>query len=188
MEELTQLDNYHDMVYIHCHNNKLTVLPTLPNSLKELYCSHNELTTLPSLPNSLKHLDCSENKLTELQNLPKGLTHLICSDNLLFILPNLPNCLTHLNCYKNNLTFLPVLPKSLIIEYYHNNPVALYINDNCGGDMDIYHRENEIFANKLVMWYLDCRENSVYKFCRTRLNKEYDALREEDTGGIMGLF
>ena len=83
------------------------------------------------------------------------------------------------------MTFLPKFSDSLKFKNHDDNPVALYIRDKCDNNLEIYHRENEIFAVKLVNWYLDCRENPIYKFCRTRLNKDYEALMEEDVGGIM---
>ena len=46
---------------LHCNNNQLTGLPSLPPSLKMLDCSNNQLTELPFLPSSLKILDCSNN-------------------------------------------------------------------------------------------------------------------------------
>ena len=60
-----------------------------------------------------------------------------------------------------------------------------YIREKCGGNLDIYHKINEQFAKKLVNWYLDCRENPKYKFCRDRLNREYNTLMDEDIDGIM---
>jgi len=101
------------------------------------------------------------------------------------VLPILPNSLIDLMCYENLLNILPVLPDGLISKCYYNNPVDTYINDKCANNLTIYHKENEIFASKLVKWYLDCRENPSFKFCRDRLNREYDALMEDDTGGIM---
>ena len=41
-DDLTQLDNYHDIVWIDCANNKLLELPTLPNNLVYLYCNSNK--------------------------------------------------------------------------------------------------------------------------------------------------
>ena len=180
------LENYHDIVYIDCQNNNLSVLPNLPHSLEYLNCSYNHLTALPTLPNSLTSLYCHYNRLTVLPTLPNSLEYLGCWNNELHSLPTLPNGLTILDCKNNLLSFLPVLPDSLEDVKYHKNPVRKYIKEKCGSSLDIYHRVNEIFANKVVRWYLDCRENPKFKFCRTRLNKQYDALMEEDTGGIMG--
>jgi Leucine-rich repeat (LRR) protein len=164
-DDLTQLDNYHDIVYIHCHNNKLHELPTLPHSLLHLGCSYNKLTILPNLPNSLILLNCSQNELT--------------------FLPSLPQSLIELYCECNKFEFIPKFRDSLRYKCYVGNPVHKYIKDTCGGDLAIYHRENEIFATKLVRWYLDCRENPIFKFCRARLDREYDDLFKEDVDGIM---
>ena len=167
MEDLTHLDNYHDIIYIYCQNNKLTVLPTLPHSLTHLGCSYNKLIMLPTLPISLKYLYCDHNNLAEL--------------------PTLPNSLRHLDCSYNNLEFIPKFKDRLRLTFkcYIDNPVDTYIQDKCHNNIDIYHRVNEIFSLKLVRWYLDCRENPTFKFCRDRINKEYDTLLNEDTGGIM---
>jgi hypothetical protein len=85
---------------------------------------------------------------------------------------------------------LAVLPKfkdnlNLKSKFYNDTPVNTYIRDKCHDNIVIYHRENEIFANKLVRWYLNCRENPKFKFCRDRLNKEYDDLFKEEVVGIM---
>jgi len=137
-EEIHQLEDYNDIIYIYCSYNKLTKLPTLPDSLQELDCRYNKLTALPPtlpdslqtlvcssnklsdlppiLPDSLQELYCSYNKLTELPPiLPDSLQRLYCSDNKLTVLPpNLPDSLQKLNCSHNKLTELPpILPDSL---------------------------------------------------------------------------
>jgi len=151
-EEIQQLKDYNDIVYIRCSHNKLTVLPptlpdslqklycsdnkltelppTLPDSLQELYCDYNKLTELPqTLPDSLQILDCDYNKLTELPpNLPQSLQKLYCSNNKLTELPpTLPDSLQILYCYSNKLTELPpTLPDSLQELYcYYNNLIEL---------------------------------------------------------------
>ena len=184
-EDLVNLENYHDIVWIDCHNNKLTVLPTLPNNLVHLNCETNKLIVLPILPQSLEYLWSWNNRLTVLPTLPNGLIDLDCQDNKLTVLPTLPIGLEYLNCQNNLLAFLPKFGGNLTHKNYDANPVDTYIREKCNGNLAIYHRINEQFATKLVRWYLDCRENPVYKFCRARLNREYDALMEEDTGGIM---
>lgn len=165
LEDLTKLYNYDNIYALNVNNNRLTVLPTLPKGLVKLDCSYNNLTILQTLPNSLTLLDCNHNKLT--------------------VLPTLPDCLNYLDCQDNLLQLLPTLPNSLTYTKFHNNPVAVYIKEKCDNNLKIYYRENEIFATKLVRWYLDCRENPEYLFCRTRLDREYNALMEEDMDGIM---
>ena len=117
-EEIQQLEDYNDIVYIYCRINNLTKFPSnLPQSLLELYCDHNKLTTIESkLPDSLQILYCHNTKLTKLpQNLPQSLQKLYCTYNKLTKLPqNLPQSLQELYCTENNLTELPLyLPQSL---------------------------------------------------------------------------
>jgi Leucine-rich repeat (LRR) protein len=69
----TEIKNYDEVVSINCSFNKLTSLPKLPKSLKELNCESNELTSLPELPDSLQNLLCFYNKLTSLPKLPNSL-------------------------------------------------------------------------------------------------------------------
>ena len=132
------------------------MLPKLPNSLIELRCYYNQLTMLPELPNSLIELSCFYNQLT--------------------FLPELPNSLEELGCGSNRLTFLPKLPNLIKDYYYDNNPVYDYIQDKCGGKMEIYYKINKIFANKIGFWFLECKYNPKYKYCRDRVDKEYDKL------------
>ena len=62
-DEITQLDNYDEIIYIECYNNNLSSLPQLPNSLKILWCSDNNLSSLPQLPNSLEDLYWNDNPI-----------------------------------------------------------------------------------------------------------------------------
>ena len=128
-EELTMLPNYNDIKYINCRNKKMTFLPILPTSLKQITCSSNNLSDLPHiLPTNLTHLDCSHNKISSFGTLPTGLIVLNCSHNQLTLLPNLPNSLTDLRCSYNQLTQLPPLPKSLTYLTCFNNHVSFNYN------------------------------------------------------------
>ena len=62
-DEITQLYNYDEIIYLNCANNNLSSngLPQLPNSLENLYCFDNKLSSLPQLPNSLTCLNCWNN-------------------------------------------------------------------------------------------------------------------------------
>jgi hypothetical protein len=52
-------------VRLACWNNKLTALPKLPASLKDLGCSNNKLTGIDLTPcQSLRSIDCSYNDMT----------------------------------------------------------------------------------------------------------------------------
>jgi len=184
-EDLENLENYHAIVWIDCSENFLEVLPTLPRSLIHLNCSDNKLTVIPTLPSLLEYLCCSYNLLSVVPTLPSLLTHLYCSNNKLTVLPTLPNSVSSLYCSNNLLAFLPKFRDSLEYNYYDNNPVDTFIREKCGGDLEIYYYDTEIYANKLVHWYLNCRENPKFKFCRDRINREYDALMNEDTNRLM---
>ena len=127
--DLEKIPNYHDIIWIDCSNNKLTVLPALPNSLIVLWCHNNQLRWLPTLPSNLTDLWCYSNNLRVLPNFPNKLTYLICYDNLpplpdlptslpniiysnydyVAVLPNLPTSLTHLDFSRP--TKLPKLSK-----------------------------------------------------------------------------
>jgi hypothetical protein len=76
-------------VTLSCSNNKLTVLPELPNCAA-LWCQNNQLTVLPELPNC-QMLNCCDNQLTALPELPVCWM-LFCDNNQLTVLPELPSC------------------------------------------------------------------------------------------------
>ena len=63
----------------------------------------------------------------------------------------------------------------LIEEYrYDNNPIYDYIKDKFGGNLELYHKECKIFANKIGEWFLECKYNPKYKYCKDMINKDYD--------------
>jgi len=43
LNSFDKIKNYDNVVYINCYENKLTVLPKLPNSLETLICDSNPL-------------------------------------------------------------------------------------------------------------------------------------------------
>ena len=181
--EILKLDNYNDIIYIWCVNNSLSSLPELPDSLKILYCNENNLTSLPELPDSLTELHCYYNKLYNLPNLPNSLTELDCYNNNLYSLPELPNSLTKLDCANNNLSSLPDIPNSLTNMTYENNPIHIHIKQNLDGDIykyyDIQNFIKRKFSNKIGNWFLDCKYNPKYLYCRKRLIEEYEELYDD---------
>ena len=146
-KEILKLDNYNDIIYIWCVNNSLSILPELPNSLEIFWCVNNSLSILPELPNSLIELYCCANKLSSL--------------------PKLPNSLEILWCSSNNLSSLPELPNLLDDFVYYDNPIYTFIKKNL-------KNTKKKFVNKIENWFLDCKHNSDYSYCRTRLKKEYE--------------
>ena len=86
--------------------------------------------------------------------------------------------LENLLCRNNQLMVLPMTQKLTI--YCENNPVTTYIKEFCNDDLDLYYNINTIFANKIGTWFLECKYNPKFKYCRDRVNKEYDNLLEND--------
>jgi hypothetical protein len=184
--DMVKLNNYNDIIWIDCSSNNLTQLPKLPNGLLVLWCENNQLEILPELPICLKELYCYRNQLKSIPKLATNVTELWCFNNNIKILPSfLPNSLTEIYCNNNNLQILPPCLETFKFIDYSNNPVCMYIREKCGGNLEIYYRENQIFATKLVRWYLDCRENPVYKYCRDRLNKKFDMLLDDRDNYIL---
>jgi Leucine-rich repeat (LRR) protein len=179
-EEILKLDNYNGINFINCSYSKLSSLPELPNSLIELYCSYNSLSNLPELPNPLITLASSSNDLSSLPELPNSLINLICNNNNLSSLPELPNSLRILDLATNNLSSLPELPNSLTNLDYYDNPIYNHIKLYFNNEREIYYKHHtnvkRLFANKIGNWYLDCKYNPKYKYCRIRLMKEYEEL------------
>jgi hypothetical protein len=131
-EELINLKNFNEIIYINCVNNNISLIPVLPTELQKFYCSDNHLDKLPKLPNTITHMTCYNNNLTKLPELPESLITLSCEKNNIFSLPSLPKNLKHLYCYNNKLDVLPILPQSLRSLYCYNNYIKVlpeYINN-----------------------------------------------------------
>lgn len=200
-DELLKMSDYDFISEINCSNNNLTFLPKLPVYLVTLDCSNNNLTELLELPPFLECLNCSNNKLdvlpeflpntlgwlyvsdnnlTELPILPLPLRILYCSNNKLNNLPALPRKVKYVYCINNNLTNLPDMPENLHYIIYDTNPIYEFIDTYFYGSKTSYFEWKDtykkIFSNKLADWFLECKYNPKYKYCRDRVNMEYDEL------------
>jgi len=198
-ELLTFID--YDFIYeINCSNNNLTSLPKLPVYLVNLDCSNNNLTHLPKLPPFLECLQCTNNKLISIPNIPKKLGWLYASDNNLTQLPVLPFTLRILHCYNNKLSKLPEIPPKVSTLYcinnnltdlpyirgniyyllYSNNPISDFIYTYFKGHHRLYFDWKDSYKKKYVSklsnWFLECKYNPKYKYCRDRVNANYDEL------------
>ena len=174
-KEITCLGNYNDIVSIDCPHSQLTELPTLPSSLEYLSCHSNQLTELPTLPSSLEELQCTNNQLTELPKLPDSLKYLDCSDNQITELPTLPESLKELDCSYNQLREIPKLPDFLEYVYCSNNPIHDFIQNHFDGNVIIY-QEKKLAIQKISNWFLECKGNPKYAYCRKVVNRGYDDL------------
>ena len=64
--------------------------------------------------------------------------------------------------------------------FYGSNPIFDYIFKFFSGSIKKYlEHQNKIktkFVNKIGNWFIDCKYNPKYLYCRKRLMKEYDEL------------
>ena len=143
------------------------------------YDSFEEVTKLKKY-DLIKEIDCSKNQLYELPKLPKTLQKLDCSFNLLKSLPELPNTLISLDCECNLISNLPRISKKLFIIDYFNNPIYYFIKKFFNGNIKQYLewklKLEKTFIFKIETWFLDCKYNPKYKYCRDWLNRGYDEL------------
>lgn len=111
LNDLTGVQYFTGIGFLHCYDNQLTYIPPLTAclSLNTFICSGNLLTNLPPLPGSVTYMDCSDNLLTSIASLPPGLFGLCCANNQLTSLPPVPGTLFILACNDNFLTSLPDL-------------------------------------------------------------------------------
>lgn len=163
-DDIIKLENYDKIYRIECYGCGLTELPELPKYLKELNCSHNKIKKLPKLP---KYLWC-----------------LVCSNNKLTYLPEYPQNLQWLSCDNNFINHLPVHNNNFIIYSFSNNPVDNFVWDyfykynvrQVGRFYKWNKKTQKQFADKIGTWFLDCKYNPKYSYCRKRLLNEYNSL------------
>jgi hypothetical protein len=114
IRNLSGLEYFTRLLWLSCHDNLLSKLPELPDSLAGLDCSNNQLSSLPGLPADMTGLSCSNNKLLSIPILPGTLIGLYCDNNLLTSLPKLPANLEELDCRQNLLTGFDVTGSILL--------------------------------------------------------------------------
>jgi Leucine-rich repeat (LRR) protein len=165
------------------NNNKLPVLPELPERLTDLNCSYNQLERLPDLPSGLVFLSCGFNRLVELPKLPATLSELSCRNNQLETLPKFPPSLMMMSCEFNRLKQLPVF-NDLLIEARcsHNeltripytNPALMSLKCSNNRIISIQRHENLHYDG--VVW-LDFKNNPVCRvlqyYTRQKLDQPY---------------
>ena len=168
------------LVNLDCSNNNLTRLPKLPLFLECLHCTNNKLAILPQIPKKLGWLYASDNNLTQLPKLSLNMRILYCSNNKLNKLPELPRKVKYLYCINNNITDLPDMPENLHYILYDNNPIYDFIDEYFEGCKNLYFEWKTQFKKKYVSklsnWFLECKYNPKYKYCRDRVNANYDEL------------
>lgn len=184
--QIKSLENYNYITGLYCSSTalsdsiKLNHLPALPENLRELHCMYNGLLSLPPLPENLRVLYCFSNYIEEIPDLPESLEYLWCSCNRLKRLPKLHEGLKEFYCDNNKLSFLPLLPYSLKFHCYVANPIGDYIDKNFESDWkkyrDYQHKNYKNSIDKISEWFLECKYNPKYLYCRKRLIKQYNDL------------
>lgn len=134
--DLTGIEYFNGLTYLHCENNQLTRLNVSANDqLVSLYCYDNQLTRLDVSANTeLKRLDCADNQLTSLDlSANTKLDDLFCGYNQLTRLDLSANTeLEELEFSGNQLTRLDVSAnrKLEFICCDHNQLRSLELSDN----------------------------------------------------------
>ena len=132
--------------------------------MKGLHCGVNDIDIIPVLPYELDWLYCNNNP--RLINLPK-----------------LPNTLSTLSCINCGLLELPenIMNIGYVCHtcvYGDSNPVSMLIKNNFNGNIEDYFKWKtkcyKIYADKISWWFLECKYNPKYKYCRDRLENEYE--------------
>lgn len=175
-----------------CEFNNLSIIPKLPPKLKNLNCSNNKIIELPELPPALEKLDCYNNKLTELPDLPISLKNIDCEHNKINKLPDLlkfnknikESDIFHsdklsIDCSYNNITELPYYNPRIVTIIYDDNPIdeIIYTYFNkCKEEWYLIYktRLEKCNVEKLEEWFLECKFNPKYKYCRRMLKEQYD--------------
>lgn len=174
-----------NLIILNCFENKLVNLPKLPETLNELFCHDNYLEKLPKLPENLIMLCCSYNKLKEIPKIPNSCKDINIGGNKIEKLTNLPNNFSIFICNNNEINNLPIINKNINASkiFMNNNPVYDYIKLYFNGSIKNYiiwnYNVNLLFANKIGNWFLDCKYNPKYKYCRKILIDQYNQLKYE---------
>ncbi len=174
--------------YLDCSNNLLEELPLLPDGLIVLKCYNNRLKCLPDkLPITIKEINVQNNNI---ECLPICLLDRIHISNLSATNnTGYWSCCNEINfngkthkCYNGHGVNLY---KRLIIV---GNPVCDKIKKfhgrNTFNQRTLKYLKHILMykpcVKKIENWFLECKYNPKYKYCRDRLNKEFSELYSED--------
>lgn len=155
-----------NLIHLDCNNCRLTELPELPPKLESLNCNHNKITHIQfRLPKTLKRLECNNNIITKLPHIHEGLTYIDCSDN---------------NIQELSFEVNRLLINDKHIFSYKYNPVYGFIAFNFNFSITKYFKWKikymKRFVRRIEDWFLDCKYNPKYKYCRERLEEDYKKL------------
>jgi hypothetical protein len=159
---------YDKIKFINCNHNRIKKLPLISKTVEELHCSHNMINKFPliEMPSCIARIDIRSNNIKKLPNI---LLQYPCLNN--------NNCDRKLNTYCN-----PVYKEIFSRKYdiYKDMVIkdGIVNSESCSKDGDclihIYFKHK--YIRKIETWFLDCKYNPKYLYCRKRLMKEYDEL------------
>ena len=143
ISDLTGIEDFTALNYLHCSNNQLTSLDVSNNTdLTELFCDHNGLTSLDvSGATALEGLHCPNNSLTSLDvSGATALEYLDCQDNNQLTSLDVSNNtdLTELFCGHNGLTSLDVSGATALehLDCAYNSLTSLDVRN--GNNINMY--------------------------------------------------
>jgi hypothetical protein len=191
--------------FLFCNNNYLSNIDNLPDSLKFLDCSKNYIVNL-KIPKNLNRLICSYNLLNKFSEFPDNLHTVICFNNQIEYLPDLNNIaymdcknnkleklpiksnftnkIIYFNVCNNNMKNIPsyyylYMNKTFYIKL-SDNPIENTIKNEFYNNTNMYllfkldNDRNQI--KKIENWFLECKYNPKYKYCRDWLLETYNNL------------
>lgn len=178
-----------------CEGSKLKSLPKLPSGLKELYCSYNEIEKLPELPHGLQIIECNQNEIKNIPKLPWTLekfnfrinkfSQLLSLDTIKFLTFNLYRYKDIKNQYYYRPENIDWLYESTYNNYlkpdngFYHICKELQISENI--KLSIYeYVQAKLAIQKIENWFLECKYNPKYAYCRRKINKDYLELYSED--------
>ena len=179
LKKLPELPNsLTELTYSNCGQLEIT---KLHEGLKTFVCNESRLTKLPNLPDSLEHLQFYDNNISEIPNIPRNLKKLYCPHNKLNSIPELPKTVKSINCRYNNLASFPIIPEGCEIKY-DNNPICKIMKkrfDPVKTYIEFERITKRKYVRKIEAWFLECKYNPEYEYCRKRLRREYNELHNE---------
>ena len=173
ISNLSGIENFTNLVSLHCQFNKLLSLDLSNLSLLQyLDCNDNLLESITLGQSSLKDIDCYNNKLTSL-NLSglSNLNTLNCSNNALSLLDvQESNKLVYLDCFMNKITDLNLAGLSNLQSLNCSENILSALNTSGLTAL------NSIDCHKNKLTSLDINENSglLYLDCLSNLLTNLD--------------
>lgn len=204
--QLQQLPKLPDTLKVlYCEDNLIKILPKLPLSMTHLYAEcnsiehcedeifppnlhiiflgYNKLKTIPKYhDNEFSIISFNDNSLTEIPKLPKINNFAVIDFSGNEEIKEFPKIPVSYNCNisidDTNIERLPLHDPKLVIFNYERTPLKNFLEEEYK-PMNMYmkdEKEKYDAVKKIEIWFLKCKYNPEYKYCKNRLNKEYEKM------------